>query len=700
MPGAPATDGSGNGMAAEIITYLDLPAGEITMGVNSDDGFHTTVGPIGDPFKTTVLGQFDGGRGAGDTTFKFTVVEAGIYPFRTTWEQGGGDANVEWFTVKADATKVLVNDIANGGVKAYRAATAKPLDPAIKSVKPPIGDRQLAVVASTVSVVLVDGDVSTIDDASIDFKVDGKPVASKVRSGKTVTLTYAPVTIQFPGDKHAAELTFKASGGFSRTEKWNFRNLKNVVLPTAALVENFDSTVEGTQPKDWVATNFTLECTAGDDIADQKSDTYKNWVVISTDTIALVDDDGILEVNPSEKLNGKALKIEDLRSGNVLYAESDGRCNGTRATVLADKAGIFGQTQIIVSKPYNLSAIKNPVLSFGSGYEQNQDSYGGVEYSVDGGKTWLPVVYFLDGPDILVNPDGTTDGVGTLNTKQGDSTLWTVDGVLKGEAYGDVIAAPIDAKIADYIAPRVNDDHTEGKRIEIFRLPAAAQKADVRLRLSATGSDSWYFFVDNISFYDIADTTVVELPITGLKAALSDSDIVLSWVGGTAPFLVQGSQTMGGSWIDLSTTSEHTAKIPPVAPVTFYRIQDKTTKTVKLYKAVLNGAREKPTAVVTAATGLGLLAIDGTTATYLASYQGLGGAPTAWHLHRVDKADGSGGVFLPFTPVGAQGTAGYYAGQGTISAADAALVEAGKAYFNVHTAANPGGEIRGDLVKP
>ena len=39
MPGSPSTDRSANGQAAEILTYLTLPAGVITMVVNHDDAF-------------------------------------------------------------------------------------------------------------------------------------------------------------------------------------------------------------------------------------------------------------------------------------------------------------------------------------------------------------------------------------------------------------------------------------------------------------------------------------------------------------------------------------------------------------------------------------------------------------------------------------------------------------------------------------
>ncbi|HAM70094.1 MAG TPA: hypothetical protein DCM86_00435 [Verrucomicrobiales bacterium] len=528
MPGVPATDGSSDGLAAEIITYIELPAGLVTMGVNSDDGFRTSAGALNDALQRVTVGEYEGGRGAGDTIFTFQVIEPGIYPFRTSYEQGGGDANIEWFTVAADGTKILVNDTENGGVKAYRATAAAPAAPYVKSVIPQPGDRQLNAVYPKVEVVLVDGDTAIIDDAATTLLVDGK-AAAKSRTGHTLTLTYDPKGIQFPFDSHKAELSIKAAGGYVRKEQWVFRNLKKVVLPTPLILENFDSYDEGTQPTDWVPTNFTIDCTPGEDIHNQKSDTYKNWVVISTDTIPFIDDDGITEVNPTETLNGIPVTIDMLRSGNVLYAESDSRCNGSRSGVIANNDGLYGQTQFIVTKPYNLSKVTDPVLSFSSAYEQNQDSYGGVEYSVDGGASWMPVVYFLDVPDISVRPDGTTDGVTTLNQLQGDTSLWTVDGFVKGLSYGDAAAAPIVEGIGNYIVPRINDNHTEGKRIEIFRLPAAAGKSDVRLRFSATGSDSWYWFVDNVALYDIPSPDSANSPQVSI--ARNGADVVITFTG-------------------------------------------------------------------------------------------------------------------------------------------------------------------------
>ncbi len=503
MPGIPTLDQGNDGIAAEIITFLELPAGVITMGVNSDEGFRASAGNLHDAFQGLVLGEFDGGRANADTIFSFTVQEAGVYPFRLLWEEGEGGASIEWFTVKADGARTLINDLEHGGIKAYRAATAGPREPYVQSVKPGRALRQLNQAASAVEVVIHDGDDVAIDDASIDLKIDGRAASGMKRDGRRVTLTYAPERIQFSSESHTAELVFKGTGGFSRVEKWSFRNWKNVVLPAPVVMETFDAVAEGARPEGWVAANFTVGCQPGEDITNQKSDTYKNWVVIGTGTIPFVDQEGIVSVNPAEKLNDRPLTIDMLRSGRVLYAESDGRCSGeSRQEVLAGIADSFGQTQFIVSPAFKLSTVKDPMLSFGCGYVQNQDSFGGVEYSVDGGNAWLPVVYFLDSADIILKSDGAVDGVKTLNATQSDSSLWTVNGVVRGGSFGDAIAAPIDESIGDYIVPRVDDNSSEGKRIEIFRLPAAANKADVRLRFLATGSDSYYFFIDNVAFGD------------------------------------------------------------------------------------------------------------------------------------------------------------------------------------------------------
>lgn len=75
------------------------------------------------------LADWDGPKGFGavDVTFGFAVPEAGVYPLRLVAGQEGGTANLEWFTIKPDGTRILLNDPANAdGLRVFRARSAPP----------------------------------------------------------------------------------------------------------------------------------------------------------------------------------------------------------------------------------------------------------------------------------------------------------------------------------------------------------------------------------------------------------------------------------------------------------------------------------------------------------------------------------------------------------------------------------------------
>ena len=122
------------------------------------------------------------------------------------------------------------------------------------------------------------------------------------------------------------------------------------------------------------------------------------------------------------------------------------------------------------------------------------------------------------------------------------------------------------------------------------------------------------------------------------------------------------------------------------------------------YFAGLTGAQEIP-AVVTTAAGQGTVVIsaDGSTITYLVTYSGLSGSVAAAHIH-TGAAGIAGGVILPLTagpsPMTGTLTAANFAASGSVTtfAQAVAAIRAGTTYFNLHTAANPGGELRGQIA--
>lgn len=122
------------------------------------------------------------------------------------------------------------------------------------------------------------------------------------------------------------------------------------------------------------------------------------------------------------------------------------------------------------------------------------------------------------------------------------------------------------------------------------------------------------------------------------------------------------------------------------------------------YGGPLSGAQENP-AVTTTATGQGtaVISADGSTIWYIVTYSGLSGTLNAAHIH-TGAAGTNGGVILPLTagpsPMVGTLTAANFSASGSITtfAQAVAAIRAGTTYFNLHTAANPGGEIRGQIM--
>ena len=80
--------------------------------------------------------------------------------------------------------------------------------------------------------------------------------------------------------------------------------------------------------------------------------------------------------------------------------------------------------------------------------------------------------------------------------------------------------------------------------------------------------------------------------------------------------------------------------------------------------------------------------------TYTVNYKDLSGPATAAHFHGPADAKSNAGVVVP-----AKDAASPIKGEATLTDAQAADLQAGKWYFNIHTAANKGGEIRGQVMK-
>ncbi|MDP7649982.1 MAG: LamG domain-containing protein, partial [Candidatus Thalassarchaeaceae archaeon] len=200
LTGIPGWGDSTDGIASEYIALLELERGAYRLGVNSDDGFNASFGANFGDLLAQTAGMFNGGRGASDTNFDIFIEEPGLYPYRVSWWEGGGGANIEIFSY-VDGERTLINDPdVEGSIKAYtlagavvdesttvRATTGRAK---VLSVAPSPGD---SMVRSSEIAVVIQNEDTTVKQDTVVLSLNGEVLDANVsKSGDIVTISYSP----------------------------------------------------------------------------------------------------------------------------------------------------------------------------------------------------------------------------------------------------------------------------------------------------------------------------------------------------------------------------------------------------------------------------------------------------------------------------------------------------------------------------
>lgn len=415
------------------------------------------------------------------------------------------------------------------------------------------------------------------------LKFNGLAVTPTVaQNGGLTTVNYQAVALLGPGSTNKWTLVYSDDGAPSKSYTnevtYIVANYTDLKLPAPIVFEDFNSTAEGSLPVGWTRTNYNgaPDPTSEPNInfTNLDSAAYSNWTVVDLshftntfDTYSQLyngltqppaestDYQRVLSVNPSNVVNGVFLR--SLGTGRFAFSTSGYRLDA------------LGQMVFMFTPDFNLTGQSNVYVVYHSFYEQNQDNMGSVEYSIDMGATWLPIVYMLDGPDIATNLDGSIDSLTTFTNIQGDAAQFIDQlGQTNGDYYGAFIGvAPAQwGNLAKYISARVNDNPIESKRVEIFRLPQADNQAKVRFRFAQAGTDSWYFGIDDFGLYSLPP-----LKITSITS--SNGNAVVSWPGAAGTKLQKTTSLSPTSWADVPGSNGASSASDPISGgAAYYRL--------------------------------------------------------------------------------------------------------------------------------
>ena len=330
-------------------------------------------------------------------------------------------------------------------------------------------------------------------------------------------------------------------------------------------------------PAGWTQKSYTEAVNADFDLGNLDSASYAKWTVVVADrflgsfvTYSNPDNPEDWETDYRRVLSVNPLVVKDgqvygkpLAEGRFAFANSGYRSGAS-------------QVDYLYSPDFDVTGKTHVHLAFHSLWEQNQDSIAAVEYSIDQGQNWLPVAYFLDGPDIFYTTNTTSgevsvDAVTTFTTEylggfQGVAVFIDDFGVQQGGTYGAFIAAPITAALGPYIQVRVDDDSVGSKRIELFRLPQADNQSKVRLRFAHAGTDSWYFGIDNVGLYAMPS----DVPAPTLSISRNGDQITLTWPAAGASVLKSSPSLSPAAWTPVPGVTGNSYTVTASGTAQFY----------------------------------------------------------------------------------------------------------------------------------
>ena len=446
FPGIPGDNGHTENFTTEIVTYLELTAGEHTFGGQvwidrtdapggvNDDLFAVYSDTNPRSFAATKLGEYVKSADApafevvpDDYTYTFTAPIDGLYPFRLVYIQKTGGAGLEWYSVdSATGDKILINDPDDArAIKAFQSSPATHHNhPYISEIRPQPGSNGIPA-ADKIEVLLID-DAALVNRNSIELILNGLDITNEATittaNGKT-SLSYQPNPARTDLGNDL-KLIYQDTAGRDFEYEWDFE-----ISPGAGV-----TTVTG----QWDFNDGNLKSTFGRDL-EYLTEDFAGRVTYGTTTSL-----GIPDINgePADVIAIPDADGKDTSIGLVMYHGIEPNGGGTRVNqytlimdvMVGEEGGAAGIVQIDSPRPGANGVIPNSGDSdfFWQGNNMGQGQGG---YVGDGSfipNEWHRIVFAVD--------------------LAGDPRLVTkyVDGVKQHDWRQNSIDQPRRALLADY----------------------------------------------------------------------------------------------------------------------------------------------------------------------------------------------------------------------------------------------------------
>ena len=232
-----------------------------------------------------------------------------------------------------------------------------------------------------------------------------------------------------------------------------------------------------------------------------------------------------------------------------------------------------------------------------------------------------------------------------------------------------------------------------GRQVSAAQL-SAAQEVPINAS-TATGNGL-------LSFDAVTKKFTVRLTLTGMTATAAHIHSGVPGVNGPVTFPLSETLASSGVWVAAADATLSDAQITALNAGGLYfnahsaafpggEIRGQIGRNVR--SASMSAAQEVPTNASTA-TGTGTLVVDPATRAASGSITLTGMTATAAHIH-LGATGVNGGVIVPLTDAG--GGVWNVPASAVLTADQLKAYKQGNLYFNAHSAAFPGGEIRGQI---